>query len=63
MVGYRSGQTEQTVNLLANAFGGSNPPPTIQEKLSRIRTESSSMERDLQVPLAEETGIHGEAEV
>ena len=28
-VGYRSGQTEQTVNLPANAYGGSNPPPTI----------------------------------
>ncbi len=23
---YRSGQTGQTVNLLAQAFGGSNPP-------------------------------------
>ena len=62
MVGYRSGQTEQTVNLLANAFGGSNPPPTIQEKQPRIRTESSSIERDLLVQV-KEAGIHGEAEV
>ena len=29
---YRSGQTGQTVNLLAFAFGGSNPPlPTIKD--------------------------------
>ena len=27
--GYRSGQTGQTVNLLANAYGGSNPSPPI----------------------------------
>ena len=27
-VGYRSGQPGQTVNLLAYAYGGSNPPPT-----------------------------------
>ena len=27
-VGYRSGQTGQTVNLLANTFEGSNPSPT-----------------------------------
>ena len=26
--GYRSGQTGQTVNLLANAFEGSNPSPS-----------------------------------
>ena len=28
IVGYSSGQRGQTVNLLAYAFGGSNPPPT-----------------------------------
>ena len=28
VVGYSSGQRGQTVNLLACAFGGSNPPPT-----------------------------------
>ena len=28
VVGYRSGQPGQTVNLLANAFVGSNPSPT-----------------------------------
>ena len=27
-VGYPSGQRGQTVNLLAYAFGGSNPPPS-----------------------------------
>ena len=26
--GYPSGQRGQTVNLLAHAFGGSNPPPS-----------------------------------
>ena len=28
MEGYPSGQRGQTVNLLANAYGGSNPPPS-----------------------------------
>ena len=28
-VGYPSGQRDQTVNLTANAFEGSNPSPTI----------------------------------
>ena len=28
MVGFPSGQREQTVNLSSNDFGGSNPPPT-----------------------------------
>ena len=31
-VGYSSGQRGQTVNLLACAFGGSNPPPTTIQK-------------------------------
>ena len=31
---YRSGQTEQTVNLLAHAFGGSNPPLSTTRKRS-----------------------------
>ena len=36
MGGYRSGQTGQTVNLLAYAFQGSNPcPPTTQEALAK----------------------------
>ena len=30
-VGYPSGQREQTVNLPAQAFEGSNPSPTIGE--------------------------------
>jgi hypothetical protein len=29
MEGFPSGQREQTVNLPALAFGGSNPPPSI----------------------------------
>ncbi len=38
MAGYRSGQTGQTVNLLANAFEGSNPSPaTILFSLSALR--------------------------
>ena len=32
-VGYSSGQRGQTVNLLANAFSGSNPLPTTIKKL------------------------------
>ena len=33
MGGYQSGQMGQTVNLLALAFGGSNPsPPTLLER-------------------------------
>ncbi len=34
MVGYPSGQRGQTVNLLAYAFGGSNPPPTTTRVLA-----------------------------
>ena len=30
-VGYLSGQREQTVNLPANAFEGSNPSPTMRK--------------------------------
>ena len=38
MGGYRSGQTGQTVNLLAFAFEGSNPsPPTIRLPLSFLQ--------------------------
>ena len=29
-MGYSSGQRDQTVNLTANAFEGSNPSPTMQ---------------------------------
>src|SRR5262245_20847115 len=48
---YPSGQRGQTVNLLADAFGGSNPPlPTIRTtnvKMTGIRTSgnSSAVER------------------
>ena|GEM_PF-6869417 len=31
--GYPSGQRGQTVNLLAYAFGGSNPPPSTSFKM------------------------------
>jgi hypothetical protein len=42
---YPSGQRGQTVNLLANAFGGSNPPlPTILRS-EAIRGNSSAVER------------------
>ena len=33
--GYPSGQRGQTVNLLAYAFGGSNPPPSTMDTLPR----------------------------
>jgi hypothetical protein len=44
---YPSGQRGQTVNLLANAFGGSNPPlPTIRGHAEAdIRGNSSAVER------------------
>ena len=45
---YPSGQRGQTVNLLANAFGGSNPPlPTIltSEGFSTTCGNSSAVER------------------
>ena len=47
---YPSGQRGQTVNLLANAFGGSNPPlPTIlaggERRAERERGNSSAVER------------------
>jgi hypothetical protein len=34
--GYPSGQRGQTVNLLAYAFGGSNPPPSTSQQETRI---------------------------
>ena len=42
MEGYRSGQTERTVNPLAGAFGGSNPSPSTSlsiclDRFSRLR--------------------------
>ncbi len=44
---YPSGQRGQTVNLLANAFGGSNPPlPTIRpEQQMSTGGNSSAVER------------------
>ena len=35
--GYPSGQRGQTVNLLAHAFGGSNPPPSTLKQSSGER--------------------------
>jgi hypothetical protein len=43
---YPSGQRGQTVNLLATAFGGSNPPlPTITVFTTTRRGNSSAVER------------------
>src|SRR5437867_7221372 len=43
---YPSGQRGQTVNLLANAFGGSNPPlPTTSWPRREKRGNSSAVER------------------
>src|SRR5215468_10542425 len=47
---YPSGQRGQTVNLLANAFGGSNPPlPTTPRRRGEVgreaRGNSSAVER------------------
>ena len=38
-VGYPSGQRDQTVNLTANAFEGSNPSPTIVGATERAGRE------------------------
>ena len=41
VVGYSSGQRGQTVNLLACAFGGSNPPPTTNSPVpANARTQA-----------------------
>ena len=37
MGGYQSGQMGQTVNLLAYAFGGSNPSPPTQTVAAKMR--------------------------
>jgi hypothetical protein len=37
--GYRSGQTGQTVNLLAYAFAGSNPAPPTAEESWRLKCQ------------------------
>ena len=44
-VGYRSGQTGQTVNLLANAFVGSNPTPTMASRHPRLFGNAETKER------------------
>ena|GEM_PF-5884338 len=46
-VGYPSGQREQTVNLPAQAFEGSNPSPTITERDSQDQgvTKGSALVR------------------
>ena len=52
---YRSGQTGQTVNLLAHAFGGSNPPlSTTETSLGRgpSRVEWSEAGLGMRSPLA-----------
>ena len=43
-VGYPSGQREQTVNLPAYAFEGSNPSPTISEKKGEARGEKRELD-------------------
>ena len=39
-VGYPSGQREQTVNLSATAFEGSNPSPTMLSAVARARSHA-----------------------
>ena len=41
--GYPSGQRGQTVNLLAHAFGGSNPPPSTSFFASRFEDTSDEV--------------------
>ncbi len=44
--GYPSGQRGQTVNLLAYAFGGSNPPPSTSYKMCKTFPEVGSNHRN-----------------
>jgi hypothetical protein len=46
---YRSGQTGQTVNLLAIAFGGSNPPLSTSLRAARELAEWACRERWVQL--------------
>src|SRR3546814_3620543 len=43
--GYPSGQRGQTVNLLAYAFGGSNPPPSTNRRSEEHTSELQSLMR------------------
>ena len=55
-MGYRSGQTEQTVNLPAIAYEGSSPSPTIR----RARADDDgALEALRTVPVREDIGVNG----
>ena len=45
---YPSGQREQTVNLPANAYGGSNPPLSIQTRMTNCGSSSGGRARAFQ---------------
>ena len=56
-VGYPSGQREQTVNLPAHAFEGSNPSPTITERDSRVGGEFERPRAGVRVRSWERDGL------
>ncbi len=51
LVGYSSGQRGQTVNLLAYAYGGSNPPPTTTFPRSFVMAHGYAVPRGGQAEL------------
>src|SRR5690606_16278848 len=55
--GYPSGQRGQTVNLLAYAFGGSNPPPSTSSKA--VRSRSARWVRTTEGSAGSSTGLPG----
>ena len=63
-VGYSSGQRGQTVNLLACAFGGSNPPPTTIQKprKSGVFRVPRGIRRTWRVPSFSRDAVFGEEE-
>ena len=59
--GYPSGQRGQTVNLLAYAFGGSNPPPSTSLIVQRIAGAILNATRKRRGPGGAKGGVPGTA--
>ena len=53
MDGYPSGQRGLTVNQMANAFGGSNPPPSTNKGAAERRHHMSSLKAGHEVLLSD----------
>src|SRR5579875_1774740 len=59
--GYPSGQRGQTVNLLAYAFGGSNPPPSTRFKRYKCFVEVDANHRNRNVGSTDSPGANRNA--